>query len=581
MNEKIYKRWVNRTLKSKLLLIIIPCAFISSITIMVLAICIFHKYENTLYSSTMQNLNMIVQYIELDLAKIEIMSDTIITEDGIQTALQFAKPNIRKKEMLSENIITARKLYQTLQDSMTTAENVKSVSIFVEDEWYYVGSTKRTYSEEILKEAGTALDHSNGEIIWYHKAYPTNQLYSIRKIKEIGKSSYRDLGVLVIEYNLRTRINKLIKESDKIQYNPNLIIWSDDGMMFSSVGDIQVVEWKADVDYEILSLAHHKYFVSYLQSPAYHWEYMFLISYDNMLGYIQGLKVTFAILFIIVVIISLYYSDILITKITLRINYLLTRMKSVESGDFSAKMYIDTGNDEIGMLCDHFETMVGKLDKLIQDNYIKQMLIRENQLKVLQSQINPHFLFNTLQTINWKAKEVNEKDISQIVESLGKLLRYTLREDNDPVKLYEEIKILENYITIQQLRYQERLRVSIEIPESLYDYRIPKLALQNVVENAIKYALENMMEPCLIKIWGEDQGDTFRIYVLDNGPGLKNDQVIIKNHLEAKNVTVAAGLGIGLQNIDKRIKLIFSEDYGLKIVDTGHGALVEFYMPKE
>ncbi len=580
MKEKIYKRWGSRKLKSKLLLIIIPCAFISSVTIMVLAICIFHKYENTLYSSTMQNLRMIVRYIELDLAKIENLSDRIITEASIQTALQFTEPNIRKKEMLSENILTARKLYQTLQDSLTTSENVKSVSIFVEEEWYYAGSTKRSYSEELLKEAGTALDNSNGEIVWYHKTYPTNQLYSIRKIKEIGKTSYRDLGVLVIEYNLRTSINNLIKESDKIQYNPNLIIWSDDGMMFSSVGDIQVVEWKADVDYEILSLGHHKYFVSYLQSQAYHWEYMFLISYDTMLGYIQGLKVTFAILFMVVVIISLYYSDILITKITLRFNYLLTRMKCVESGDFSAKMYIDTGNDEIGMLCDHFETMVGKLDKLIQDNYIKQMLIRENQLKVLQSQINPHFLFNTLQTINWKAKEVNEKDISQIVESLGKLLRYTLREDNDPVKLYEEIKVLENYITIQQLRYQERLTVSIEIPESLYDYRIPKLALQNVVENAIKYALEDMMEPCLIKIWGEDQGDTFRIYVLDNGPGLKDDEVIKRNS-ELKNETVSAGLGIGLYNIDKRIKLIFSEEYGLKIVDTGHGVLVEFYMPKE
>lgn len=580
MKGKLYKRWSKRNLKSKMLMIIIPCAIISSVTIMILAICIFREYENTLYSSTMQNLNMIVRYMELELGKIENMSDRIITEDSVQTALQYEKPNVRKKEVSSEYVLTARKLYQTLQDTLSNSENVKSISIFVEDEWYYVGSSKRSYSQELLTAAGTDLEESNGEIVWYSEEYPANHLYSIRKIKEIGKSGYRDLGVLVIEYNLRTSINELISESDQIQYEPKVVIWNDDGMMFSSVDDIQTVEWKAQVDYESLSLGNHKYFASYLQSTAYNWHYMFLISYDTMLGYIHGLRVTFALLFVVVIIISGYYCDKLITKITVRINYLLTRMKCVESGDLSTKKYIDTGNDEIGMLCGHFEIMVGKLDKLIQDNYVKQMLIRENQLKVLQSQINPHFLFNTLQTINWKAKEVNEKDISQIVESLGKLLRYTLREDNDPVKLYEEIRILENYITIQQLRYQERLKVLIEIPETLYHQEIPKLALQNVVENSIKYALENMMETCIIKIWGEDQGDSFRIYVLDNGPGLKENHSIIKSSIDEENETISAGLGIGLQNIDRRIKLIFSEKYGIRIVDTGHGAMVEFYMPK-
>lgn len=581
MKDKIARQFHNRNLKSKMLLIIIPCAIISSITIMILAWWIFNQYESTLYNSTMQNLNMIVRYMEMDLNKIENLSDRIITEDTVQTTLQYKEPNIRKKEVSSEYILAARNLYQLMQDRLAAADNVRSISIFVDNEWYYVGASKRSYSKEIIEAAGAELEESNGEIIWYSDKYPANYLYSIRKIKEIGKSSYRDMGVLVIEYNIRTSINKLITESDGIKYEPKVVIWNSKGMIFSSIDDIQTVEWKDNVDYEILSLGKHKYFTSYLQSPVYHWNYMFLISYDTMLGIIHGLRITFAFLFILVSIVSSYYCDKLISKITIRINYLLTRMKSVEKGDLSSKEYIDTGNDEIGMLCRHFEIMVEKLDILIQDNYVKQMLIRENQLKVLQSQINPHFLFNTLQTINWKAKNAQEKDISLIAESLGKLLRYTLRDDNDPVILSEEIKVLENYIAIQQFRYEKRLQVVIDIPETLYSQKIPKLALQNVVENSIKYALENMMEPCKIRIWGEDQGNTFKLYVLDNGPGLKEENMTVTNHPEIKNEITSAGLGIGLKNVDRRMKLIFSDEYGIKIKDTGHGVMVQFYMPKE
>ena len=111
-------------------------------------------------------------------------------------------------------------------------------------------------------------------------------------------------------------------------------------------------------------------------------------------------------------------------------------MKSVQEGDFRAESRRGKGQqDELEQVCDRFEDMVGHVDRLIQDNYVKQMLIRENQLKVLQNQINPHFLFNTLQTINWKARENHQETISQITEALGRLLRYTLRENNEPALL--------------------------------------------------------------------------------------------------------------------------------------------------
>ena len=148
------------------------------------------------------------------------------------------------------------------------------------------------------------------------------------------------------------------------------------------------------------------------------------------------LKVVFWGVVAAVVGLSVFYCEKLTGLITRRFTYLTGRMKSVQEGDFRAESRRGKGQqDELEQVCDRFEDMVGHVDRLIQDNYVKQMLIRENQLKVLQNQINPHFLFNTLQTINWKARENHQETISQITEALGRLLRYTLRENNEPALL--------------------------------------------------------------------------------------------------------------------------------------------------
>ena len=151
------------------------------------------------------------------------------------------------------------------------------------------------------------------------------------------------------------------------------------------------------------------------------------------------------------------------------------------------------------------------------------------------------------------------------------MLRYTLREDNDPACLRDEIEIMMHYVTIQKIRYQEKLNVTVDVPEELQDRLVPKLALQNIVENSIKYALENMLEPCQIQVTGCVKDGVFSLSVRDNGPGIRED--VLKEKSSEKNEK--AGLQIGLANIRQRIFLLFPEGSDLILTNTGHGTLVE------
>ena len=143
------------------------------------------------------------------------------------------------------------------------------------------------------------------------------------------------------------------------------------------------------------------------------------------------------------------------------------------------------------------------------------------------------------------AKARRQTDISQIVEALGRLLRYTLQEDTGLVPLAAETEAVRNYIAIQKYRYQERLEVYFQIPESLGDVRIPKLALQNIVENSIKYALEAMLETCRITISAREADMGVVLTVEDNGPGI--DEMLLSKPMQPEGTR--AGLGIGLRNI--------------------------------
>lgn len=173
-------------------------------------------------------------------------------------------------------------------------------------------------------------------------------------------------------------------------------------------------------------------------------------------------------------------SDTLIRNITKHFDYLIQKMNRFRNSDMELlEIGYDYGKrrDEIGMIHNTFNTMATEIRQLVTENYVNELLKKEAQLKALEHQINPHFLYNTLESVNWRAKDIGAADISAMVESLGALLRLTLSTKENHFTIRKELEIVCSYMTIQKIRYEDRLRYDISIPSEYLDVEILKLTI--------------------------------------------------------------------------------------------------------
>ncbi|MGG1516143.1 sensor histidine kinase [Paenibacillus oryzisoli] len=262
--------------------------------------------------------------------------------------------------------------------------------------------------------------------------------------------------------------------------------------------------------------------------------------------------------------------------------HLQRKMRRVQNGDFQERATVHS-NDEIGLLTEGFNTMVSRLDTTIKEVYELKLREKDSELNALQSQINPHFLYNTLESINMVAVKERNHDLSQVITSLGKLLRYTVNKQERFVYLKDELSFVQNYLNIQSFRLEEGLRTEIHVDFSHEFAMVPKLLLQPLVENAIEHGMGS--EPFTIQITSRAEGSDLFIYVSDNGCGISPERrKLIEQRLygperQAKPTGEQKAKGFALRNIHQRLVILYGEPYGLTIEDTKEGASFCIRMP--
>lgn len=261
-------------------------------------------------------------------------------------------------------------------------------------------------------------------------------------------------------------------------------------------------------------------------------------------------------------------------RITRPIREMTEFIHRLEQDNFNGRLEMDS-NDEIGELARSFNAMLDS----VQEN---QILRRQAQLNALQKQIDPHFLFNTLETIKALAIRQDTRSVCIALQSLGDMFRYNTNRDNlSTTSLYNELRHIQNYLRIQQIRFGQRLRYEIDADEEILQYTTLKFILQPLVENSIHYAMETMASSYLLRISIHETGEgDILIEVTDNGPGieagkLRDIQLFLENNGEQGE------FGIGMKNIAQRLRLYFSEPYGLS-VDSCEGkyTTVRILIPK-
>lgn len=261
-----------------------------------------------------------------------------------------------------------------------------------------------------------------------------------------------------------------------------------------------------------------------------------------------------------------------------QVGRLVYAMSEIENGNFDVQISgVDHPTNEVERIVAGFNAMSGQLKQLVER--VKQSTVDQKnaELQAMEAQIDPHFLYNTLDTINWKALEHDEFEISSMVGALADILRYSIRNPGDMVSIGQELSWLERYIMLQKEKLDQPLTVETDIPEELSGYRIHKLLLQPFVENAINHGFRRMTKPCRIEISMKLAGAQFYIRIRDNGCGMSQKLV---NELNDKNTS--AGHHVGVANVRKRLELYYGEDHEMYFESReGQGTSVHLFIRAE
>ncbi|CEG29141.1 sensor histidine kinase [Bacillus sp. B-jedd] len=286
------------------------------------------------------------------------------------------------------------------------------------------------------------------------------------------------------------------------------------------------------------------------------------------------------LVFIVIVSCVLYYlvkhlAEKMSSKNAHSIEKLLAAVSRLQTGDKNAYVEINSG-DEFEVLANKFNTMLDNLNHLDTKNKELAEIQRKSEIKFLQSQFNPHFLFNVLETLRYTLL-LNTNMAQEIIITLSKLLRYSINNGVPNVKLDKDLNYIEDYLKLHKMRFNDRLEYEILVPDEIRNTVIPKLLLQPVIENSIKYGFRNHSH-LTIGIKGEIISDKIVLTVSDNGGGITEEQLKrINGWLSNPDSTLEH---FGLYNVHRKLVLLFGEDYGLTInSEYGHGTTVEIMLP--
>ncbi|MED4603918.1 histidine kinase [Paenibacillus validus] len=272
-----------------------------------------------------------------------------------------------------------------------------------------------------------------------------------------------------------------------------------------------------------------------------------------------GTFISWLLLFVIVFV--LLISAFMSARISMPIKRLERSMRKVEQGDFDIHLEVQ-GEDEVGRLSRRFNFMVVRIRELMGQIIHEQEAKRKGELEVLQAQINPHFLYNTLNSVVRMAGSGKSEEVITMITSLSKFFRISLSKGKHIIPVQDELEHVRHYLIIQKMRYKRKFDFVIEADDEVLAVPTLKLILQPIVENAIYHAMEIMVDDGLIEIAAERLGSRVRLQVRDNGPGIPPDKL---ERLLSGDARSDEGSGVGVKNVHERIRLHFGESYGLEI----------------
>ena len=342
---------------------------------------------------------------------------------------------------------------------------------------------------------------------------------------------------------------------------------------------MNVILTPSDTSFSLKNIDGQQYYIACQAINNNEWYLFYQISAVDFEHDFITLTQAFFVITLLILTLTLLVSVVLAKSISDPITNLSRTMQQVRNGNFDIRNDYQS-KDEVGILSDNFNAMIENTNELIQTIYQKELLKQEAELRFLKFQINPHFLYNTLETINWISRIHGVPEAGEIAKALGDLMREGLRDD-DFVPIKDEIKNIENYLLIQQYRYGEKIKITINIDPETSEIKTPKFVLQPIIENALVHGLDSKIDGGNIRIFGGCDGKDILLTVEDDGVGMPEE---VRRNLLNENLRKSDDNGkhthIGILNVHKRLRLYFGPSYGLSIhSEVGVGTVVTIRIP--
>lgn len=525
----------------------------------------YGEYDDALYQKTVQVIVGCAEEIESRLSLVENLTYNIIADPSVQHNLTVLSGN---QEVSAEWIAASRNMESLVNSYVYANADVLDILLMTDGTYFQSGTQYWDPESRVLfQQAATDV---GAKPTWVLR---NESVVCCRTIRESADLSLRTLGVVALKVNFSSLVGGVIAGYRQTNTPISMSIYDGDTCIYGAQADLPAEDssrtgWFVTGNRLIVSDTF----------GGRGWQYVMAVQYEDIFRDIRTAVLLSSLISCAVMLLAMAGCALSTSDLLKPINRLLENFDAFGKGRYvvNEQQADRKRKDEIGLLYRHFDHMVASHERYEQEAKEKQKLLQDSQMRQLRQQLQPHFLFNTLNMIQWQAHAREQKEIATITEALGSMLRRSLKY-KDLITVQEDLRMVDDYLTIQSMRYTSRLQVERQIDPRVLPLRIPCMTLQPIVENSIIHGLEEMLEPCQIRIYTVVGESTAELIVEDNGPGMSADTA--SGLIQGENP--GNGIGIGLSNISKRLRLVYPGCGGLRLEALAPGTRVIVTIPLE
>ncbi|WP_261305630.1 cache domain-containing sensor histidine kinase [Paenibacillus andongensis] len=507
-----------------------------------------------------------------------LVSNTTISDILMDTSIT---QNINRELQDYSNL---KQLLRSMQDSL----DISRVILYVPKAFIFANESENflPLDQTVDSPCFARLNELHAKYLWCsppelgsQATHDNSSLYVVRSILDPNNYSV-PIGQLRVDVQAET-LRSMLKKANVVKKSATFLVDQNHQIVLASepitltdldftlpdiASDAVTMNWQSNNNYYL-----------YRQLPS-NWGMVTVIPLDEVVQQSHELRNDLLVILLIVSGIAYLLAYLFSFSVTRRISQLTSRLRDVQKGNLIALAQTQ-GKDEIGELIQTYNYMIEQISSMNKEHYRLGQEVKNAELKALQSQINPHFLYNTLDLINWMADSGLNTDIKKVVKALARFYKVSLSSGKDIISLREELKHVSFYVQIQNIRFENKIDFQIHVPEELLDCAIPKITLQPIVENAILHGiLGRTHREGTITISGARVNDNIHLIVKDDGVGMRATQV--EDIMTGTSRSKISGSGYGVKNVIERIRHYFGEPANLTYRSVpGEGTEVEITIP--